>query len=229
MEYKNFKNVPAIYLIKCLINNKIYVGSSVNLRNRINRHYNDLINNKHASNHLQNAFNLYGNENFIVEVLVYCDRENILQQEQYFLDKLKPWDRLIGYNTCEIAGSPSKRVLTEDQKKKISDSLKGRIVSEETRKKIGDSNRGKIQPKEAVEKSRLANIGRKQNEDTIEKKSKKYSFIDKEGKIYIGTNLKRFADEHGLHRFNLSKVLSGERKSHKGFKKYNGDTENQIE
>ena len=135
MEYKNFKNEPAIYVIKCLINNKIYIGSSVNLRNRINRHYNDLINQKHSSNHLQNAFNLYGNENFIVEVLEFCDRKLLITREQYFLNKLKPWNREIGFNICEIAGSPSKKVLSEEHKNKISQSLKGRVVSSETRKK----------------------------------------------------------------------------------------------
>jgi group I intron endonuclease len=229
MEYKFFKNEPAVYKIKCLINDKIYIGSSVNLRNRINRHYNDLVKQKHTSKHLQNAFNLYGNENFIVEVLEFCDRETLIQKEQFFLDKLKPWDRLIGYNTCEIAGLPSKRKLTEEQKAKISKSLKGRVVSDETKKKISEGNKGKIQPKEAVEKSRLANIGRKHSEDSVEKRARKYSFIDTEGNIYVGTNLKRFAEQYGLHRFNLMKVLTGERKSHKGFKKYNGVTENQIE
>lgn len=229
MEYKNFKNEPAIYVIKCLVNDKIYIGSSVNLRNRINRHYNDLVNNKHSSKHLQNAFNLYGNDKFIVEALEFCDRDSIINREQHYLDLFKPWNRDIGYNTCEIAGSPNKRFLTEEQKNKISNSLKGRIVSDETRKKIGDANRGKTQPKDAVEKSRLANIGRKQSEESIEKRSKKYSFIDSEGNVYTGTNLKRFANQHGLHRFNLSEVLKGVRNSHKGFKKYNGDSENQIE
>ena len=96
-------------------------------------------------------------------------------------------------------------------------------------KKIGDAHRGKIQPYEAIEKYRLANIGRKHSEESVEKRAKNYSFIDSEGNIYVGTNLKRFADEHGLHRFNLKKVLTGERNTHKGFKRYNGYTENQIE
>lgn len=229
MEYRLFKNEPAIYLIKCLVNNKIYIGSSVNLRNRINRHYNDLINNKHSSKHLQNAFNLHGDENFIVEVLEFCDREELLLKEQHFLDLYKPWDRKIGYNTCDVAGSPSKRVLSDEHKNKISEGLKGRKVSEETKKKIGDANRGKTQPKDAVEKSRLYNLGKKHSEESIEKRAKKYSFIDSKGNIHIGTNLKRFAEKHGLHRFNLNEVLIGVRKSHKGFKKYYGDSENQIE
>lgn len=229
MEYKNFKNEPAIYLIRCLINDKIYIGSSVNLRKRINRHYNDLTNNKHMSKHLQNAFNLYGNDNFIIEVLEFCDSDSLIIREQYFLDTLKPWDRENGYNTCETAASPSQKVLSEEHKNKISKSLEGRVVSDETRKKIGDAHRGKTQPKDAVEKSRLYNLGKKHTEESIEKRAKSYSFIDSEGNIYVGTNLKRFAEKHGLHRFNLNKVLSGERKTHHGFRLYNGDSENQIE
>ena len=42
----------------------------------------------------------YGFSNFTLEILEYCNEENILEREQYYMDLLKP-----EYNIVEIAGS----------------------------------------------------------------------------------------------------------------------------
>ena len=62
--------------------------------------------------------------------------------------------------------------------------------------------------------------GIKQSEKTIDKRAKQYSFIDIDGNIHVGKNLKRFCIKHNLHRPNMNLVLKGIRKSHHGFKKY---------
>jgi group I intron endonuclease len=205
------------------LHNKIYVGSAKCLRYRIHRHLNDLKNGTHASNHLQNSFNLYGIDEFsfqILEEFDSYDRTHLIEREQYYLDTLEPWNREIGYNTCQVAGSPEHRVLSDEHKEKIRKSLIGHKCSLETRNLISISNKGKVNSPKAIEQMRLTKIGLKQSEECIEKRAKKYSFIDLDGNIYIGTNLKRFAEKYKCHRFNLNKVLSGKRKSHNGFKLY---------
>jgi hypothetical protein len=52
-----------------------YIGSSVNLYERIAQHISTLRSNKHHSPLMQNYFNKYGEENFIVEILEYCKRD----------------------------------------------------------------------------------------------------------------------------------------------------------
>jgi len=42
----------------------------------------------------------YGFSNFTLEILEYCDKNNVLKREQYYMDLLKPQ-----YNIVEIAGS----------------------------------------------------------------------------------------------------------------------------
>lgn len=42
----------------------------------------------------------YGFSNFTLEILEYCDKNNVLEREQYYMDILKPQ-----YNIVEIAGS----------------------------------------------------------------------------------------------------------------------------
>ena len=55
-----------IYRILNTINNKFYIGSSVNLRKRLYEHRRLLRLGKHENYHLQNAFTKYGEENFQV-------------------------------------------------------------------------------------------------------------------------------------------------------------------
>jgi len=210
-------------MIKCLSNNKIYIGSSINLKQRINRHFNDLKKQKHASPQLQNAFNKYGYDSFDVIIIEDYEKDSITLKElliieQKYLDLYKPYIKENGFNTCPIAGSPKEFKRSEETTKKVSDKLKGHVVSEETRKKIGDGNRGKIMSRESVEKMRITKIGVKQSEESIEKRAREYSFIDINGIIYKGKNLKRFCDEHKLHRQNMVMVLNGKRKTHHGFK-----------
>jgi len=225
MDYKQLNTHSGIYKIICEINDKFYIGSSVNLRKRINRHLNDLLNNRHPSSYLQNAFNKYGRNSFHVIIVEEFNKDKIskkelLEIEQIYLDKLKPFLREIGYNTCSIASSPNTGRLSSETKNKISKSMKGHLVSEETKRKIGEGNKNKKMSKEAIEKIRISKIGLKQTDENVNKRAKDYSFIGPDGKIYKGKNLKRFAEKHHLHRSNLNMVLSGKRKSHHGFKKY---------
>ena len=63
------KTVSGIYKIRNLINNKIYIGSTINFRQRWYTHKTLLTNNKHPNSHLQNAWNKYGPANFVFEIM----------------------------------------------------------------------------------------------------------------------------------------------------------------
>lgn len=75
-----------VYLIYCHANQKAYVGSSLKVRSRLARHTYDLRHNQHANQHLQNAWNLYGEAEFSMGTLQPCDPENTLCVEQWWLD-----------------------------------------------------------------------------------------------------------------------------------------------
>lgn len=115
---KNKKS--GIYLIKNLINNKIYVGSSVDLNRRIKTHFNSLIKGNHQNNHLQNSFNKYGIENFRIEVIENCSKNRLREREQFYLDNLKGL-----YNVSPLAYSNIGVKHTLEEIKKIKKAMKG--------------------------------------------------------------------------------------------------------
>src|SRR5258707_1067521 len=65
-----------IYRIVCFITGQCYIGQTVNLAERKQRHLRELRRNDHHSPHLQQAFNKYGEQSFYFEAL-----ENNVQQK----------------------------------------------------------------------------------------------------------------------------------------------------
>lgn len=105
------KILSVIYKITNIENSKKYIGSSVNYKNRKQEHFRDLLLNKHHSAALQRAYNKYGKDNFLFEIIEYVPNKNeLISREQYYIDTLKP-----EYNCCKIAGSILGRKMTEKQ------------------------------------------------------------------------------------------------------------------
>lgn len=65
------KKLPGIYKITCEDTDKIYIGESVNISQRIQKHFSLLRKNKHSNPILQNIFNKYGEEKFHVWIIEY--------------------------------------------------------------------------------------------------------------------------------------------------------------
>lgn len=86
---ENLKNKSGIYCILNIQNNKKYIGSSINIWQRLQKHFSLLRNNKHENIILQNSFNKNGEDSFICFVL-----ENILKITTCFrttyIDLLNP-------------------------------------------------------------------------------------------------------------------------------------------
>ena len=66
-----------IYKIENLVNSKVYIGKSKDLKQRRYYHYNKLKNNRHPNQHLHNAYNTYGEDNFKWEII---NKANSIQE-----------------------------------------------------------------------------------------------------------------------------------------------------
>jgi len=93
-----------VYLIKNIIDDKVYVGSAKRLVERISLHKHLLMNNKHHSIHLQHAWNKYGENVFIFGVLEVIENySNLTIIEQKYINKYRSADDKFGYNICPKA------------------------------------------------------------------------------------------------------------------------------
>ncbi len=91
-----------IYQIENIINEKIYIGSSIDIEKRIYKHLWLLRNNHHDNNHLQNSYNEHGEENFEFSVLEYCDVDNLVGRENYYIESMCTCDSECGYNLATV-------------------------------------------------------------------------------------------------------------------------------
>jgi group I intron endonuclease len=126
---------------------------------------------------LQNAYNLYGPNNFKWEILEICKIDQLLIVEQYWMDKTQCYDRNIGFNNCLKADRPLGYKHTDQNKKLMSKLKKGKKLRPETVYKISQANRGKKRTKEQKEKMSKSKIGNKnpmygKKEDNEHKKNR---------------------------------------------------------
>jgi group I intron endonuclease len=127
-----------IYEIVNKVNGNKYIGSSVNIEERIKRHFRLLVSGKHHSPHLQHAFGAYGENSFCTNVLELCDVDSLIIREQFYIDTQLP-----EYNVSPTAGRVSGIVRSESYRKKQSVSQSGKVIPKETRVRISAGMRGK--------------------------------------------------------------------------------------
>lgn len=118
--------ISGVYKITNIVNGKLYVGSSKNIYQRWKNHKNMLKRNEYHSQHLQAAWNKYGEDKFIFEIIEECKESNLLIREQYYIDLYNSCDNYYGYNESEFAGRPTMTKEQRDYYAKISsEKLKG--------------------------------------------------------------------------------------------------------
>lgn len=95
-----------IYRIYCIGNQKSYIGQTINFNQRQNRHLTKLRNNNHPNQHLQNAFNKYGEDNFTWQKWEFeiNSKEELNQLEKDYIKKFDSYNN--GFNQTEGGDLP---------------------------------------------------------------------------------------------------------------------------
>jgi group I intron endonuclease len=131
-----------IYLIRCLVNGKVYVGSATDLVNRWCKHRGQLIAAKHTNRYLQASWDKHGAHNFSWEVLEHVEIDRLIEREQYHIDRFQSANRAHGYNLSPTAQSTLGVKFTIEAKAKIAAKARGRIASAESRAKQSAARKG---------------------------------------------------------------------------------------
>lgn len=160
--YNNLKRKSGIYIIKNTINKKVYVGSAVNMYNRIYEHLRTLKHNEHKNKYLQNHYNKYSNS-FYFESLCFCNKEDLIIKEQFYIDLYQSFVRSKGFNINEIANSMFGFKHSENTKLNWSKKRKGVLFSDEAKKNMSLSKRGSKHSRSKLKEEDVLNI--RQNND----------------------------------------------------------------
>lgn len=144
-----------LYKLTCM-NGKIYIGKSVNLNKRLNRHKNG-IKDPQGKSFLQNAIKKYGWGSFTVEILETVenfdklkDNASLLEREAYYIDTYDSTDRNKGYNLCKFSNDSTGIPLSEETKVK----MRRPKHSEESKEKLRKAFLGRRHSEESKEKMR---------------------------------------------------------------------------
>lgn len=90
MQSMRYKPVCGVYLITCTKNKKRYVGSSLDIRSRWNKHKQQLRIGEHHNRHLQFSWNKYGERYFKLSVLEVTKPGIRISREIEWFDKIDP-------------------------------------------------------------------------------------------------------------------------------------------
>lgn len=131
-------DAPGVYFIYNRESDKMYIGSSQNIRTRILSHFSLLLRNKHPNIYLQRTFNKYGAMSFMWDVCeIVQNEDNLLEVEQKYLD-------IAGeLNILRVAGRTT-----------------GYRPSKETRKKLSARSSGANNPMYGIKRPEVGLMGK---------------------------------------------------------------------
>lgn len=102
-----------IYKITCKVNDKVYIGRSIDIDTRLKSHKLSLKRGKHANKKLQADFNKYGEDAFIFEVEKYTDKPlDTHYYESYYAEKYKAFEE--GYNIGKLSKSETIKKIVDN-------------------------------------------------------------------------------------------------------------------
>lgn len=176
MARKTSNKTSGIYVIENTINNKKYVGQSVNLKERLTSHKRQLRKNAHFNCILQSAWNKYGEEKFLFYPIEMCHPDNLDEKEKYYINFLKSMIDENGYNL--YTGGSLTRNPSFETRNKMSKAKENYIPW----------NKGKKASPEAIRNQSLSHLGKPSGR-------KGYKCSDEEKKKMSETS-KKYWSEH---------------------------------
>lgn len=211
------KIVAGVYAIVNKVNQKVYIGSSVDVKKRWNLHRKELRNGNHHSQKLQRAWDKYGEQNFsfqMVEPVAKHTKEKLLEAEQRWLNLYQSTTN--GYNVLPTAYSHLGAKRSKESREKLSKSLKETFSRPEMRKKMSEAAKKRgVSENFLKSKSVLSEAGK---QSMREKAKRTYIFTSPSGEEILVKDAQGFCEEHGLDYLSLRNVLQGQYRHLRGWR-----------
>jgi group I intron endonuclease len=195
-----------IYALRNIINGKRYIGSSSYLHDRFLEHRRGLRKGIHFNPYLQKAWNKYGEQNFVDEIIECCETSILLDREEFWIKELKSHTSENGYNMCKTPrasrlgckASPETIARMKFSLSGEKHPMWGKHLKKETVQKLKDLQTGVSKPTSG--------------------KRKTFVVISPTGEKIEFTGLRKFCREHNINHSMLWRVLSGKQKEYNGWR-----------
>ncbi len=202
-----------VYSITNKINGKVYIGQTIKKRvsDRWSGHKWALNNNCHANSHLQRAWNLSsGKDDWKVSIISTANSlEELNIMEEHCIANAKSCDPKFGYN-LRAGGKNSKMSADSVAKMKLSWTDTRREETSKRYKEMWKDDNFRVQAKIRWNKQAAKLAGTYAG------------FISPDSEIFSPVvNLNKFCREHNLMLGHMQEIDKGDRKTHRGWKKYN--------
>lgn len=212
--------------------NEFYVGRSSNLHVRLQNHRSALLANRHINSKLQNYYNKYGEPKF--EILIRAEPEALKDLEQFYIQEFDSYNNGLnltnggenagygeGVHTAKHTEQEYISVLeylanTDFSTSKISD-ITG--VSRDIIKHISSGYAHGYLANKCPDLYKKVMSKKYTRDNSAKSKGIIYpEVISPHGEILSVDNIHKFCALHNLQPQNMHKVLTKQRKSHKGWK-----------
>lgn len=101
--YNKLSNLSGVYMLKNKINNKKYIGSSVNLKRRLSDYLSESYLKRASSMMITKALLKHGIDNFEFHILEFCTKDELIIKELFYFELYSP-----EYNISKIPGRPDR-------------------------------------------------------------------------------------------------------------------------
>lgn len=131
-----------IYCIESFVDAKKYIGQAKDIHTRVVKgHIGPLTRGTHHNQHLQNAWDKYGEDNFTVFIIEQCPVDVLDEREIYYIGLFDT--KSCGYNYTDGGGGRRGYKLPESVREKMSKSQTGKHHTEEAKEKMRAAKLGK--------------------------------------------------------------------------------------
>lgn len=228
---RDFFVMIGIYKITCLVNDRIYIGQSINIRNRFKVY--SKINESKRQHRLYRSFNKFGIDNHTFEIIEECSVDKLNERERHWQDHYD----VLGKNglNCKLTSTNDLKCVHSDETRlKISASLTGKKLPQEVKDKMSKTRldmKIKFPGRVRSEASKISqsikmkghkyNVGQPPPSDETKYKlsmsnPRNRIALNLETGIYY-ENCRLAADSIGMDRSHFLKVLKGKYKNNTSF------------
>ena len=126
--------ICGVYKITNLKNERFYIGASVDIKGRYSQHVGKSCSKyKDSLDFYRDIYEL-GKSNFELEILEVCDKDDLLEREQYWYDELNPTYNIVRPSVCNFTNAEvNRRALESCQSEEHRQKMKIKYSTDEYR------------------------------------------------------------------------------------------------